>query len=160
MRLTISAFLLATSLVPALSSAQVKQITIGARAAPEGPCEIQTRHETGFLPGETVARKTQTDCAVSAPKTVFFEQYEYCALSGIKEYNDDRFSLEHDFGSHCSFEIDETEVTFKASRGFGFSESSTSALFCSFTCIEKGVDAMKTGTDLDVITSEPLPPIE
>lgn len=149
--------MLTASLLPTLSSADVKQVTVGAHAEPQGPCEVQTHDQSVFFPGDTTAEKTQTDCSVSIPKTVFFEQYQYCALSGIKEYNDDRFAREHDFGSHCSFEIEEDTVSFKASRGFGFSEDSTSALFCSFTCISSGGETQSPqGTDLDVILSRPL----
>lgn len=157
MRLTIGAFMLAASLLPTLSSADVKQVTVGSHAEPLGPCEAQTHDQSVFFPGQTTATKTQTDCSVSIPKTVFFEQYQYCALSGIKEYNDDRFTRNHDFGSHCSFKIEENDVILKASRGFGFSEGSTSTLFCSFTCISSDGKAQSPeGTDLDVILSQPL----
>ena len=74
-RLTLGAFMLTASLLPTLSSADVKQVTVGARAEPQGPCEVQTYDQSVFFPGDTVAEKTQSpqgtdlDVIISQPLT-------------------------------------------------------------------------------------------
>jgi hypothetical protein len=160
MRLTFNAFVLAASISPALSTADVMQISVSSSALPHSSCEIDPLSDDVFLTGHITGKKTQSDCAVSVSKPLFFEQYKYCALSGLKEYNDEKNNSGRNLGSHCSFEIKENDVVFSASRGFGLKEGSFSSLFCIFTCIQNVESGVKRGRDLQFIKSKPLLPWE
>lgn len=157
MKFATGLFAVSASLLSTLAQAEEQQIYISSYAEQDRLCELQAAD--GTLPFEESGRsdKTVSGCSVSIDRKVFDRQFEYCALSGIKEYNDDRFVQEHDYGSHCNFDLQNENVVFEAVRGFGFSEGSTSSLFCNFTCFETEISEVIEGSDLDAIKSEPLP---
>lgn len=132
----------------------VDQVYIASHAQNDQPCELQGGEEPPFAIDQNKER-TRSGCTVSIPKELFFQRYDYCALSGMNEYNDDRLDRQHDYGSQCSFNINESSVSFKATRGFGFKEDSTSALYCIFSCV-KPESVSSPRDDLEVIISKPL----
>lgn len=139
---------------PAPSSDPVEQVFVASHAEPPQDCNLVGRDGKVFGIDQS-SQKLNANCTVSVPKTLFFQRYQYCALSGINEYNDDRFSRAHDFGSQCSFNINDDSVSFRASRGFGLENESTSSLYCVFTCV-KNQSGGPAGDDLGVIVSQPL----
>ena len=132
----------------------VQQFGITSHADPLQDCGLRSRSYDEAFPGVMQTNRTKSGCEVSVPKFVFEQRFEYCALSSVKETNDDRYTWEHDYGSQCSFEFIGDEAVFKAVRGFGFSDESTSMLYCGFTCIE--ASEPPAGEDLMLIKSTPL----
>lgn len=137
-----------------LGSDPVDQVYISSHAEKDQACELQGGEEPPFTIDQH-KEKTRSGCTVSIPKELFFQRYDYCALSGMNEYNDDTLDREHDYGSQCSFTVDDASVSFKATRGFGFKEGSTSALYCIFSCV-KPDSVSSPGDDLEAIISKPL----
>lgn len=148
---------LSASLAAGLAHAEVQQVFVASHAEASRSCELQSYDDIVPFKGITQAEKTTSECAVSVPKEAFDRQFQYCALSGIRQYNDGWYENEHDYGSHCNFQVEDDQVVFEASRGFGLSEGSTSSLFCSFTCVANETAESIAGEDLEVIKSTPLP---
>lgn len=151
---------LSASLTSSLSQAEITQLNIASYADADSSCQVETLDNSPPFNGMETAKKTKTNCAISLLKSDFHSQYEFCALSGIREFNDDRYVREHDFGSHCTFEIRSDHVVFEASRGFGFKDDSTSVLFCGFTCVQTDKVEVQKGEDLGRVISQPLAPWE
>lgn len=155
MKRTTLALALTLGALPAF--AEVQQIAIGSYADDSRVCELDSPDYSRPFAGISTASRSESTCEVSIPKFAFNQQYAFCALSGQKETKDDKDVWEHDFGSQCSFEIGEEEIRFRAVRGYGFFENSTSMLYCQFTCVGKADLGMApAGTDLNAIISKPL----
>ena len=156
MRVVIGALALSASLWSSVTLGDVEQISIASHANPDRACELTNYSGDDPFPTSSEATATLASCSVSVPKVNFNNQFQFCALSTIRENNDDKSFYEHDYGSHCGFEILDEQVVFSAVRGFGFHEDSTSMLYCQFTCVGPGTGS--SSQSLTPIESEPLPP--
>lgn len=156
MKRTSLALFVALSAAPLTAFAGgVQQFHVNTSADPTIDCSLQNSDNNEPLTEGQRSQRTQSGCRVSVPLDTFNQRFQFCSLSAIKETNDERLRMEHDYGSQCSFEIIDNQAVFTAVRGYGFHPESTSMLSCGFTCVENP-NGMP-GDDLDVIKSEPLP---